>query len=407
MTKSIDLSDNISANAKKLCAESEKNEAKENPSKAVALLEEALADSPRSITVITKLSQAYRRSGSTGKAIKLLENALADNSSCTRLEHLLAGAYSDRKWGKKAIAQYTKCIDSSDIYPELVQDFSEFMLDSGEHDALISKLCELAEKSANPFEPDIAAMCMAMLYSAMGDCVTNGVKTELTADYLSGYLAKYPCAANKDFFTRTIKNLSETPNDISIKSFSDKLIKTMAAAVPAILSDNKFLNAVADFESSLILFGNDVTELTLLAMRTAKLKFASPDDDKDNLRYLVFDAKMTIVDVLRKGSVDTEKFSEKYPYLWTLISDFVLGASNTRDLKNFAREEIYGDLKNASPRLMKILEENINPDGFAALKKFLDACADAVKGVKSSKISPNSPCPCGSGKKYKKCCGLK
>ncbi|MCC8017186.1 MAG: SEC-C domain-containing protein, partial [Lachnospiraceae bacterium] len=25
--------------------------------------------------------------------------------------------------------------------------------------------------------------------------------------------------------------------------------------------------------------------------------------------------------------------------------------------------------------------------------------------VKPEKIYPNDPCPCGSGKKYKKCCG--
>jgi uncharacterized protein YchJ len=26
--------------------------------------------------------------------------------------------------------------------------------------------------------------------------------------------------------------------------------------------------------------------------------------------------------------------------------------------------------------------------------------------VKGKKVYPNDPCPCGSGKKYKKCCGL-
>ena len=27
--------------------------------------------------------------------------------------------------------------------------------------------------------------------------------------------------------------------------------------------------------------------------------------------------------------------------------------------------------------------------------------------VKKDKVYPNDPCPCGSGKKYKKCCGRK
>ena len=29
-----------------------------------------------------------------------------------------------------------------------------------------------------------------------------------------------------------------------------------------------------------------------------------------------------------------------------------------------------------------------------------------VKEVKQEKVKPNEPCPCGSGKKYKKCCAL-
>jgi preprotein translocase subunit SecA len=33
--------------------------------------------------------------------------------------------------------------------------------------------------------------------------------------------------------------------------------------------------------------------------------------------------------------------------------------------------------------------------------------AKAPKRRDSEKIYPNDPCPCGSGKKYKQCCGRK
>ena len=32
--------------------------------------------------------------------------------------------------------------------------------------------------------------------------------------------------------------------------------------------------------------------------------------------------------------------------------------------------------------------------------------AKIIKMTKSNKIGRNEPCPCGSGKKYKKCCGM-
>jgi len=33
------------------------------------------------------------------------------------------------------------------------------------------------------------------------------------------------------------------------------------------------------------------------------------------------------------------------------------------------------------------------------------AAAPAVTAVPRAKVGRNDPCPCGSGKKYKKCCG--
>ncbi len=36
-----------------------------------------------------------------------------------------------------------------------------------------------------------------------------------------------------------------------------------------------------------------------------------------------------------------------------------------------------------------------------------DGSVKKAPTVKKKEPSPNDPCPCGSGKKYKKCCGLK
>lgn len=42
------------------------------------------------------------------------------------------------------------------------------------------------------------------------------------------------------------------------------------------------------------------------------------------------------------------------------------------------------------------------PEDISDLEKALNPPAPA----QSEKVSRNEPCPCGSGKKYKKCCGL-
>ena len=43
-----------------------------------------------------------------------------------------------------------------------------------------------------------------------------------------------------------------------------------------------------------------------------------------------------------------------------------------------------------------------NPEDISDLEKMLNP----PKPVTSQKVGRNNPCPCGSGKKYKKCCGL-
>ena len=376
MAKCTVLSDNISENAKKLCAE----------------------------------ASAYLESGNPGKAVKLLESSPVTETD-PELSRLLAEAYAERKWGKKATVQYLKCIEADSPSPELIQDFAEHLLDSEEHRLLSEVLSETMEKEKPG--SDTAAMCIAMLYATLGDCMTKNKKTHLQPDLIKEYLAASPKAANKQFFIKILRFLAGTPNDKTISETANRMIKIMTEHIPSLPDDRDFQNAAAEFEISLILYSNDVSPLTVLAMRTAKLRFASPSDNTDYLRYLVFDARMSFLDIVRKSPVQTSEFSKYYPFLWTLVSDFITRALNAPDLKQFIRDEIYSDLRNASPGLMKIFREKLSDDTFKALKRFVDSPEPALKrnacakSGKVEKIPPNSPCPCGSGKKFKKCCGLK
>ena len=376
MAKCTVLSDNISENAKKLCAE----------------------------------ASAYLESGNPGKAVKLLESSPVTETD-SELSRLLAEAYAERKWGKKATVQYRKCLEAGPPSPELIQEFAEHLLDSEEHKLLSEILPETIEKEKSG--SDAAAMCIAMLYAMIGDCSIHGKKADISSDFIREYIVSHPEAVNKRFFIKILTFLAGTPNDRTFSETANHIINIMAEYIPALPDDRDFQNAAAELETSLILYSNDVNPLTVFAIRTAKLRFASYSDDKDNLRYLVFDAKMTLFDILLKNTVQTADFIKYYPFLWTLISDFVNMALSTSDLKQFIRDEIYSDLRDASPALMKILEEKLSADGFKALKGFVGSPESApkrnicTKPAKAGKIPPNSPCPCGSGKKFKKCCGLK
>jgi len=50
-------------------------------------------------------------------------------------------------------------------------------------------------------------------------------------------------------------------------------------------------------------------------------------------------------------------------------------------------------------------EEQMHRDILAKFEEFKQQKEEVTQPVKSEKVGRNEPCPCGSGKKYKKCCG--
>ena len=74
---------------------------------------------------------------------------------------------------------------------------------------------------------------------------------------------------------------------------------------------------------------------------------------------------------------------------------------------NIDLEKLYYNMHDAKAKWLyniKEWETLLSKDKRREIKK---AYRDSVVVVKKEKIGRNDPCPCGSGKKYKKCCMLK
>ena len=53
------------------------------------------------------------------------------------------------------------------------------------------------------------------------------------------------------------------------------------------------------------------------------------------------------------------------------------------------------------------IQQNQSPQREQVAKPDAPNAGSPEAKAESKKVGPNDPCPCGSGKKYKKCCGLK
>ena len=78
---------------------------------------------------------------------------------------------------------------------------------------------------------------------------------------------------------------------------------------------------------------------------------------------------------------------------------------NTKVNLNYDREKLYYNMVEAKADWLYGLEEWDNPLSPERRKELYTEQKKSGTVVKGKKIGRNDPCPCGSGKKYKKCCG--
>ena len=78
---------------------------------------------------------------------------------------------------------------------------------------------------------------------------------------------------------------------------------------------------------------------------------------------------------------------------------------NTRVNLVFDKEKLYKNMVDAKADWLYNLEEWNAIFSEDKKKELYKEQKSSTTVVKPTKIYPNDPCPCGSGKKYKKCCG--
>jgi uncharacterized protein len=81
---------------------------------------------------------------------------------------------------------------------------------------------------------------------------------------------------------------------------------------------------------------------------------------------------------------------------WSMMAALCLIAEDASDLSAEANEALTEEAPDIIPRVV---------EGLYAARLAAPGGAPAAGGPRGAKVGRNDPCPCGSGKKYKKCCG--
>jgi hypothetical protein len=142
--------------------------------------------------------------------------------------------------------------------------------------------------------------------------------------------------------------------------------------------------------------GNDVY---LSFFRVEKIPSTSTwKTDEIFVASLSFKNKLKIVDVYSGSKTDANRIAS----LWH---------EKGRDKIEILQWR-YEQAKKIGKRILDANSQKVLPPAIPEPRGLLDALTmmayRKMKSERSSgKLSPNDPCPCGSGKKYKKCCGRK
>ena len=116
-----------------------------------------------------------------------------------------------------------------------------------------------------------------------------------------------------------------------------------------------------------------------------------------------------------------KELSEKYGVTVMTMTGFLDGINDSLKVANpieemeedtevnlgFDKERLYKNMVAAEADWLYNLEEWNDIFDEDTRKALYKEQKSSTTIVKEAKVYPNDPCPCGSGKKYKKCCGKK
>lgn len=378
-----------------LMAQAKKLDAVGWHTRSAEVYEQVLRMYPGLEQAMTALAIAYEEQDKNGKAASLWEKLCARDPKNAVSAYRLARAYERRSWRKKAIAQYKRALElddgNADCWMALLNCLSEYLTKVD-----LREFCEqgiLALRSRNresirlyahmayysaPANMDAAERCLGEIVRIL----RAGDARDCDPETIVQFLLEQALQQKYYSFIPYIRKMSEA---VAIKDseFQDALNK--AFRVPDIIALGK-----RGFSKK-------------LQILIDTLNYGC---DCDNCRLNKLSLEYFILEEGEAGRAGILRLREEFPNLYALHADFFGEVLRSRDMKKLLyRREKALSKEGITPDWSVYDEASdlsgvVDQAGVASEPAFEPAAAKTMP-----KTGRNDPCPCGSGKKYKNCCG--
>lgn len=363
---------------------------------AINQLKSVVEHQPELLILADLLGEIYLRNNNSGNAVKIFERLVRQEPDNGGYQGELARAYHMRGFTKKAVAQYEKALLMDSCSISLWSDLALLYIDArdwGNAARTLEKGIEKYRESGMDDSPlHVQAIFVSINRQALKDIsqhleaikenVANGSDAEYIIYLFCSFVFNSPCEEDKlEYYCLIISFIDELlPGNDTLTELKTEI--HMAYALHEVEKDVNVPEFIIDL-TRILLDGCNCSQCTID-------------------RFLVESSFLDDLSLSRKA---LRYFKKTYRQLFELNEEFynmVLEPKKERRLieKNYKEmmrlrkkypiefNEICGD---GDPYIDDIISmTSLNNETYIRQNK---------------KIGRNDPCPCGSGKKYKRCCG--
>ena len=357
---------------------------------------------PALLSMKVELARSYEDEDKTGNAIKVWEDLCKRDPANSMYSFELALSYSYRGWRVKALEQYerTLAIDpgNAEVWVELIECYVE--VKDGE------KIKQLVFEALESIVNKTRTGCVQLYTYAFFEHINDGDKpaAESCLQEIVEILRiaeQYPTSESETAVFAILAVVSE-PGNSDMMRYIDQMVDL----IPGI--DDEIRKTVGTAKTALTIEalvdeGYSVLFHDLFGSLLEELEGDGDGDDEDIINDIMAMEANILMD-LPGYRTQILRLKKEHPELYSMHSAFFNEALLARDPDKLLYQRLKKLAKQGfSPNI-------ISPDGTYIVDGdagFEDDFTEQVTTYRRDgpKTGRNDPCPCGSGKKYKKCCG--
>ncbi|MBS3949983.1 MAG: tetratricopeptide repeat protein [Peptococcaceae bacterium] len=360
---------------------------------AIRLLERVMKFYPHFSVVNSLLGEAYLNNENSGKAIRIFEALVEQEQNNAGFVRQLAHAYAMRGWSKKAINCYRKALTLDEDNLSLWLGLVKCLLEADDQENAMQTALAGIEVSkrkgwdnlplyAYVIPADISLGNLAGLKEHLAELNKKALENEENKAYIGRFLAglaqEVPETGCRQELALVLATTAELlPDDGVICQLKDKLLKqnNLALQVSKLLEDPEISPAIAD-------------------MLESELEMCSEKECLD-CEVTQFFYELDIIAQIESFRRKILLLKNNYPALYDMKRDFF-----DRILNRKQEQYLHDDYRKRFEKY-----QSLCPERFAGGNDRNDPTPQPYVRPEP-KIGRNDPCFCGSGKKYKKCCGM-